>query len=105
LQYWKRFRRTDARNVDVIDLSLLISKTADKMFSVIKPSDYCGVQAAGLSRGFILNTLLECIFRGYVKAFSHKINNINELHKPEITIIIKKNLARWKRERRERGGL
>jgi hypothetical protein len=32
LQYWKRFRRTDARNVGVIDLSLLISKTADKMF-------------------------------------------------------------------------
>jgi hypothetical protein len=64
------------------------------------------VQVAGPSSGFILNTLLECIFRGYVKASSHKINNINELHKPEIIIIIIiKKPWRAGNERGERGGI
>jgi hypothetical protein len=44
------FRSTDARNVDVIDLSLLINKTAErctlKICSVIRPSDSSGMQDA-----------------------------------------------------------
>lgn len=50
VQYWQRFRRTEARNYDVIDLTLVISKTAEicrlKMCSVVQPSDYCSVQDA-----------------------------------------------------------
>jgi hypothetical protein len=47
---------------------------------------------------FTLNTLCWNIFRSYIKDSSHKINNMNELHK---RIIWKTRPACWKQEKRE----